>query len=901
MSKETSLANEAYKKFAHDTLQQLEKIALAAHKKLADFQPPGPTSMATINTLTSPSAVRNLDQIGQASRQSYQELSIEPAIARVEVIDENKKRRLYYICRGAPIPINGIVLASYNSFIGRLAALPVGSELTIKDDVTVEIVEQAKLKPKYSNAWDAYAEINAKTRRRAITIASLQALLHGLQEQEKIEDILGQIQAEAKSEAILIEGIRRSIISKMGLRDQPILDQYQDKIFRMPLNKQLFLMGPPGTGKTTTLIRRLGQKSDTSYLEEDERNIVKASSLLQTEVHNNSWLMFTPTELLRQYLKEAFARENIAASDRRVRTWQDYQRDLARRVFNILKSASGNGNFVMKDIDESISTAAIHNSISWYEDFDNWQQAVFFKELRTSAMFLKEGKIAQINKLGHNIHTILERVGVDNLASVLQALAKAAANALNINSTLKKPIDTKIDQIIQLQLNTDKEFLNALTQYLRDIKEQVDEEDDLEALEADEEIEFWSGSIIDKDKAVRAYRQAIRTHAYAKSLGKTLNKKSRNGKIIEWLDQRLPTEQDQIEIGESLVLQSHIRAFTSPIKLYMNSMPKRYRAFRRTRLEENSWYVNKNPSSSREIHSLEIDIILLSLLRTSHALLYATNVVQDIGSPIWSCLKPVLDLYKNQIMVDEATDFSPIQLACMTAMTNPQIRSFFACGDFNQRLTIWGTQSPDDLEWALPNVEIQEVTISYRQSAQLNDLARAIIHATDGPQNKVTLAEDVDNNGVEPALIEYTNDNVALAKWLAQRIHEIEGSVGQMPSTAIFVNSEDEIELLVQPLLIALAEYNIQVFGCKDGRVVGQDSDIRVFNIQHIKGLEFEAAFYIAIDRLAVMQPELFSKYLYVGATRAATYLGLTCEGALPESLEKLRNKFVPNWERYNK
>ena len=64
-----------------------------------------------------------------------------------------------------------------------------------------------------------------------------------------------------------------------------------------------------------------------------------------------------------------------------------------------------------------------------------------------------------------------------------------------------------------------------------------------------------------------------------------------------------------------------------------------------------------------------------------------------------------------------------------------------------------------------------------------------------------------------------------------------------------------------------------------------------------IKGLEFEAVFFIAIDRLAALQPELFDKYLYVGTTRAATYLGVTCEDALLPVIEILRPMFTPDWK----
>ena len=73
---------------------------------------------------------------------------------------------------------------------------------------------------------------------------------------------------------------------------------------------------------------------------------------------------------------------------------------------------------------------------------------------------------------------------------------------------------------------------------------------------------------------------------------------------------------------------------------------------------------------------------------------------------------------------------------------------------------------------------------------------------------------------------------------------------------------------------------------------------MRVFNVQHIKGLEFEAVFFVGIDKLAENQPELFEKYLYVGATRAATYFGMTCEkGALPDKIIGLQKNFAEKFE----
>ena len=84
---------------------------------------------------------------------------------------------------------------------------------------------------------------------------------------------------------------------------------------------------------------------------------------------------------------------------------------------------------------------------------------------------------------------------------------------------------------------------------------------------------------------------------------------------------------------------------------------------------------------------------------------------------------------------------------------------------------------------------------------------------------------------------------------------------------------------------------------CPNGQVIGLENDLRVFDAQHIKGLEFEAVFFKDVDLLAEMYPELFDKFLYVGATRAATYLGLTCSGTLPAVISELRSMFVSGWD----
>jgi SpoVK/Ycf46/Vps4 family AAA+-type ATPase len=99
-----------------------------------------------------------------------------------------------------------------------------------------------------------------------LTVLSLRHLLPAIAPEHTL-DILEALLADGRAAENVVEGLRRSVVAKMALRDQPLLDQYQDEIFRLPLSTRLLILGPPGTGKTTTLIKRLGQKLDWDSLE----------------------------------------------------------------------------------------------------------------------------------------------------------------------------------------------------------------------------------------------------------------------------------------------------------------------------------------------------------------------------------------------------------------------------------------------------------------------------------------------------------------------------------------------------------------------------------------------------------------------------------------------------------
>lgn len=880
---------------ADDALTQFKKVADAAQNALRAAPVLGFNSLASVNTMTSANAIQRLSRVDQENRDSLRRLALEPAIARVTVSDEAGKKSTFYFCR-ADQGMPNLNVISYRAKIGRLAALQVGEDFRLPNDSIVEVVESAKLRPyQVERDWDSRDTVVQGEHFGPITIESLRAFLSKIAGAEVTEDLVAQLLAEEGETANIIEGVRRSLITKMGLRDQPVLDQYQDEIFRLPLDKRLLILGPPGTGKTTTLIRRLGQKLDTAFLDEDEQRIIESLGAANGSAHANSWLMFTPTELLKQYLKEAFSREGVPASDLRIRTWSDYRRELARNTFGVLRTPTGGGSYVLKDLADILTDDVLDNPISWFSDFDEWQRSTFINEIRQSAQGLSESQTPKIGPVGQRLLSIIQRASGGSLSATFLSLAAEVAGIQTLVAGMKEVTDKKIHGALNLQLNRNKAFIDELSKFIDGLQQapdaEIDELDDQDGDEEEPNIPRTGGAA-----AASAYMQAVRAQARAQASKRSIGKNTRTGKVIEWLGGRSLSEADRAEAGASLLIQASARRFVTPVKRYVNGIPRRYRAFRRLRQEEGKWY-RKGGFYPTDLHPLELDVVLLAILRGANDLLSTPNIARDIEAPVWSSLKPVLDLYKNQILVDEAPDFSPVQIACMAALSHPHIRSFFACGDFNQRLTTWGSRSIDQMKWVFPEIEVKEFTVTYRQSRQLNELARSLILAAGGTDQGATLPEHVNNDCVAPALLEGASEPAAVVDWLAQRIREIERFVGQMPSIAIFVVIEADVQPIADELNAALADENTQVMACPKGQVRGQENDVRVFDVEHIKGLEFEAVFFVGIDRLASLHPQLFDKYLYVGTTRAATYLGVTCDGVLPSAISTLRPMFVSDWK----
>lgn len=878
---------------AQDILQTLESISADALSRLRSAPIRGTDVLASINTLTSRRETGSIESVLQEQRESAQILSREPAIARVRVRDQHGVESTIFICRTTPIS-NSSTHASNRSPLGRIAALPVGETLAIASR-NLTLLEKEKLKPVLETVWESENTEFETDGVGIFTVEFLRPFLKPADTIQRLPNLLSEILADEEIKANIVEGKRRSVITKMSLRDQPILDQYQDEIFRLPLRKRLFILGPAGTGKTTTLIRRLGQKLDMEYLEQEEQTLVQGISASGVYAHSESWLMFTPTELLKQYLKEAFAKEGVPASDQRIKTWYDYSHYLARNVFNILRSANSRSGFVLKTSVSYLTEGVQVSSFQLFQEFFEWQIRRYIAGLHDAATTMKESTRQAVADLGRKLlGLVTSDSGQNSIATIMTAISSLSDEITTLMAELRAETDAILNGSLNRQLNLDRNFLNQLWQFISSLQifdaDDGDEEEDPDAEE--EDVFSLNTGIL---AATAAFRRAMRAYAKAAAGNHGVRNSSTNGQIIKWLGNRTLTTDEISKAGESLLVQDAVRHFASPVRRYLKGIPSRYRRFRRSQNEQTRWYLAGNVPTA-EINPLELDVVLLSILHGASEMLSLGSVSNSLSDPFWSPLKPINELYRNQILIDEAADFATVQLGCMSMLANPRIRSVFACGDFNQRMTVWGARSLGDLRAVLPDAEVRKIAITYRQSRRLNELARAIVEAYGGTGDVARVPPDIDFEGVSPVLSENCADQALLVAWVSERIREIESFVRQLPSIAVFVKDDQDVQPVAEALGHVLEDSNIEVEACLGGKAVGQETKVRVFAVEYIKGLEFEAVFFVGVDNLAQAHPDLYDKYLYVGATRAATYLGFTCAHSLPHPLSTLRNMFISNW-----
>ena len=814
---------------AEQTLNAFELISRAARARLATSPRTPGDALAVQNAFTSEKAYGTLGGVERSEREACERLAREPAIARVVVENEDEQRQVIYVARAASPTGGDLKVASYRSLLGRLASLEPDDFLDVPRAGGVEtltVIERALLRPTEDpQGWDAPNTVFETLAFGPVTVESLRRLIKAAGGLEAAIDEIERVLREEEAALEVAMGRRKAIIEKMGLRDQPILDKFQDEIFRLPLDSQIAVLGAPGSGKTTTLIKRLGQKLDYAGVA-DEQPFLANAMTLGADDHEHSWLMFAPTNLLRAYVKDAFAEEGIAAPDSRIRTWSAYQRQLSRTHLPILKGGMTGGTWPVRDEEPTLLDDTLANAASWYEDFDAWQKTRFWSDLGAAVETLRNSDDARVQAIASRLGNALGD-GEGGARRVLR-LVDLSAELSEVLEELRSAVATRLRTSLNGQIAGDRSFIDRLAAFMDTLSDTDEGEDGDVDGDGDEDDEAEGPAQTPRARAIQAFNAALRVQA-RNQVTKRRTGRGRSAAILRWVEENgaasaMLSNEDRESVGRLLVAQSALRRLANPVAGYVYGVSRRYRPFRRSRRDEQRWY----PATGRVrlANAHEVDLILRTMLRAANELLLEQAIWRRIEEPAFAAIKQVALLHRNQVLVDEVTDFSPLQLGCMAALANPRIKSIFVCGDFNQRITTWGLRDKEQLRWVEPTLDIRDVVIAYRQSRQLYEFGRALSEAVGGVPTEAALPQNRDNDGVRPALVTGLADLDATAAWLAQRIEEIETGMKPgtgLPSTAVLVAAEEFVEPVAAALDKALAEQSLRAVACVKGELMGQD------------------------------------------------------------------------------
>jgi hypothetical protein len=605
---------------------------------------------------------------------------------------------------------------------------------------------------------------------------------------------------------------RRRIAERFELAGIPVVDASQGEIWRLDIQRFIVISGAPGTGKTTTAIKRIAQKTDASALIESHEVTGISVDILRAWLQGpKNWALFTPSDLLRSYLQQALGQEGLAATEDRVPVWATTKIRIARDVLRLIGQGrffSLAGELVAKRDSKSLSAW----TLAFRDHFEKRIHEELGRAVSEQAKLL-EGTLLELN-----------RVPLEKVSDAQKAIADIWKDVAILG---KIPEGTRLPRTLRSALAVKAKLQRLLERH----KE-----------------ETWPDSEQIGIKTLLAGAREV---------------------ITKFTD----------EANDSL-------------DGVLRKMPAVYQEYRLRASEGGRFY---HPEAMGEVNDRRLDPIELDSLIYVSLLLVRDAFARDefAHRPSGGITQRLMNEFRYVVAVDEATDFSAVELACMRLLAHPVFNCATFSGDPMQRMTSQGIGDWQEISELVETPETHELRFSYRQSKKLLKIAARLFEKSVGRPApfEAGFAETPD----EPEALHYQNPSRKdVAVWLTQRIGEIYQICGQLlPSVAVLVPDENDVrplaDLIREPLLEA---YGIETEACLEGRILGTQAKVRVFSVQFIKGLEFEAVFFASADRMAEFTPGLVDRFLYVGLTRARNFLGVTTDGNFPEALAHVSSFF---------
>lgn len=701
------------------------------------------------------------------------------------------------------------------------------------------------------------------------------------------------------------------------LRLNPRLDKSQNiiKFSHLLDGVTSIIEGGPGTGKSTTLIQRMKLLIDKDDLDDQKLNHPEkglTDSKIKIASERNSWVFFSPTDLLCKYLKEDMAYEGLTQYENKTHVWNDYLRKALVR--DDYKLAGTNCRF-------------IYNKKYGEEGLFVGNQLEVVRAFSTYYLNQIKSRILNIASIDYSKYSwqgvgsmIKERCkgieSANDLASILKILfalntlkdlptPKGVLSVKDIVSTYEIKVDALTDKYL-IEWKKDEEFYNKLVESEEEILDNDEAVETVIDIDEDDTIDDKSDIAIELKKDIKRF---IRLFA---SSGSKTTKVSNIYKDLYILIKDKIKQEDLVEIADIAFFNREIYPCISNVEVFLfnvDFISNTYLSFRKKMYDEKNtnWDYNLmeklfSVSSKNYIHHDECCLLVgfINNLLINIARISSDRFSQFKGRFANAYLKH----RKAVIGVDEATDYSLIDYYAINSLRHHVVSSVTLSGDMMQSMNVFGINDWKTLEDPLlfEKIDIQHLKTSYRQGPKLIKLAHYLYTKNTGKRAPYGCYLKDEKNTPDP--LWYESDNIEdKVSWMAKRILEVQNAYKKVPSIAIFVNNTKEAQDLYETLKgeVILEDAGIDVINCTANDELTAPDSIRIFLLDRVKGMEFEVVFFYNIDEVA--KHKLINQYLYVGLSRATFYMAVASNEINDPQLMELSERFSKKgkWRNRNK
>lgn len=711
------------------------------------------------------------------------------------------------------------------------------------------------------------------------------------EEERKIQEEAERIKAQLEEDARKVKTLQSFLRRGVSLRSQHLLDEFQETAKRSHLYDgcAIVIDGGPGTGKTTTTIQRLKFLLSRQALEEYENPLTQQQIEYLTDPidWNKRWLFFSPTDLLLQYLRDNMRQEELIANDDNTRTVSRFRKTKMRdyRLFDPQKD----GPFKDLRSDER-EQRLINNPRKAIIDFE--QFCITF--IRNSM-----DKRVAIATDGYSWHQLALRIkatyqnakvkDLDGLMRLLNALRdRERSSVREVDTELRKVLDTETAKV-KLAITQDEDSVSRITDLFEKWRrEQIEIYDEDENDVTTDEVEAENEELVTFSRKEFEVKLATTIRSLLRKLGlwdidpKTKFSK-RDNEFMELIDKFLTDDLNLKRIGELAWFTKNFASMCRGLESgLISQIPKMYKAYRKHLIATGSVDYDLDllgaivkKENNKRLHPDEQNL-LLGFMNNMFFSIHKRSRVRfdELKNKYVTAYR---DSVRPVIGIDEATDYSELDYYFMISFRHYEFSAITLCGDIMQGLNDNGIRKWDDLrKYLLPNLEVVNLNISYRQLPTLLDVSREMYKDDQGIYP--TYTSNIERGDDEPKpLLLVSDDEEEKARWISKRIVEIFETYGTLPSVAIFVGDDVNIDEFIERIEEMDMLNGIEVVDCSGRNRLDSKEVVRVFRLSEVKGMEFEAVFFYDIDKaIHNHSAKIMRRYLYVGVSRATSHLAAT-------------------------